>query len=286
MSRRGRRGTSGHAEEEHVDERWLVSYADMITVLMCLFLVLFAMSTVDAAKYELLKNSLATGFGSEESDTVDVAQGVVVPKDLIDEEGAGFTPERAAAGEVVPEEEAAGEISPVEAAVQQVEAFAELRQQITEGLESKGLAGTVEYQLDERGLTVRLASSATFFESNSTTLSAAAIAVLDTVGPILAGSPYTVSVEGHADERSATFPFPTNWELSSGRSTQVLRQMVESGGVAGDRISAVGFGSERPLIEGTTAEELASNRRVDIVALSNAPDAVRALMPEIAAASS
>jgi len=266
MSRRARRGRTGHAEETHVDERWLVSYADMITVLMCLFLVLFAMSTVDAAKYELLKNSLATGFGAVESDTVDTAKGVVVPEELIDSDGALFAPEKVAAKEV--------------------ESLGELQTEIAAGLSLDGLSDTVEFTIDERGLTIRLVGSATFFDSNSSGLSTVAVRVLESMGPTLTASPYAVSVEGHADLRSSAFPFPTNWELSSGRATQVLRQLVERAGMPGERISAVGFGSSRPLAEGATADQLSLNRRVDVVVLSDQTEAVRALIPEIVAATS
>jgi chemotaxis protein MotB len=135
--------------------------------------------------------------------------------------------------------------------------------------------------LDERGLTVRLIGSETFFENNSISLSGVAVSVLDSVSPVLAGSPYEVSVEGHADHRQAVYPFATNWELASGRSTQVLRRLVEFGGMPGERIAAVGFGSARPIAVGNSVEELAKNRRVDIVALSDQPDTVRALIPTV-----
>ena len=263
---RGKRGKGGgHDGEEHPDERWLVSYADMITVLMCLFLVLFAMSSVDAGKYELLKNSLATGFGATPSDTVDTATGVIVPEELVAEDGAGFT-----SGDATPEDLAEAELSKLES----------LEQNINAALASQGLAQTVEYTLDERGLTVRLAASETFFESNSTSLSSVAQAVLGAMGPIMHDSTLDIAVEGHADQRAATFPFATNWELASGRATQVLRFLVESGGVAGDKIAATGYGSARPLVPGDSPEALAKNRRVDVVILSDQTDEVRAIMAE------
>ncbi|MEK6344594.1 MAG: flagellar motor protein MotB, partial [Curtobacterium sp.] len=88
---RGRgRAKKGHDEAEHPDERWMASYMDMITVLMCMFLVLFAMSTVDQQKYIALKNSLATGFGEVKSQKVDTASGTVVTKDQV-EDGSGYS---------------------------------------------------------------------------------------------------------------------------------------------------------------------------------------------------
>ena len=105
--------------------------------------------------------------------------------------------------------------------------------------------------------------------------------MLDTISATLAASEYSVSVEGHADVRQPAAPFATNWELSSGRAVQVLRRMVETGGVAAAKIAAVGYGSSRPLALGSAPEDLAQNRRVDIVAQSNASEAVRALIPAV-----
>jgi chemotaxis protein MotB len=108
-----------------------------------------------------------------------------------------------------------------------------------------------------------------------------AIRVLDAVGPPLRASPYSVSVEGHADSRQAAYPYPTNWELSSGRETGVVRHLVEVDGIAAERIGAVGYGSARPLAAGTSPSDLALNRRVDIVVLSDQSDAVRSLLAEV-----
>lgn len=256
-SRRGQR--SSHDETEHVDERWLVSYADMITVLMCLFIVLFAMSSVDREKFEALRSSLATGFGAVESETADTATGVVVPEELIGQEGETKTA--------------------VDLAQLELDELERLKEQVRAGLAAQGLESAVGFEIDERGLTIRLVGSETFFESNSTTLSEVAGRVLAIIGPILAGTAYQVSVEGHADQRQATFPFPTNWELSTGRATQVLRHLVETDGVGAERVAAVGFGSARPIAPGATPDELALNRRVDIVVLSDEPEVVRGLIP-------
>jgi chemotaxis protein MotB len=261
VSSRRRRRKSGHSDEAHVDERWLVSYADMITVLMCLFIVLFAMSSVDQKKFEQLSNSLATGFGATDVGAIDTAEGVVVPEEMVDAVEVGFTD--------------------LELAIQEVDRLKALMEQIDASLEAKGLAHTVEYELDERGLTVRLVGSETFFDGNSITLSGVATRVLDSVAPVLKGSPFEVSVEGHADKRQAVYPFATNWELASGRSTQVLRRLVEAGGMPATRISSVGYGAARPIAQGSSAAELAKNRRVDIIVLSDQPETVRSLIPMV-----
>lgn len=259
-SRSRRTGLEEH-EESHPDERWMASYMDMVTVLMCMFIVLFAMSTVDQKKFDDLRNSLATGFGATETETIDLAAGTVVPPDEIDEEAEGFTE--------------------LELAILEVDRLQELKDRISDALEQQGLMHTVEFTLDKRGLTIRLVGSETFFNPNRIDLVGVAPQVLDSIAPVLTGALNDVNIEGHADNRQSMAPYPTNWELSSGRATQVLRRLVEVGGVPPERVASVGFGSSRPVTAGTSLDDLAQNRRVDIVVLSDQPETVRALIPQV-----
>ncbi len=266
MSVRRRRRVS---EEGHSgpDERWMASYLDMITVLMCLFIVLFAMSTVDAEKFKELANSLATGFGKETSETADVAQGVIVPPESADEDGTALAAE-----------------SIVQQAQEEYDDLAALRDRLHQALALQGLEAAATFRIDELGLTVGLVSAETLFATNSTKLSDRALAVLSAIGGVLTQVPNQISVEGHADYRAPTGPFPTNWELSSGRATQVLRYLVEAQGMPPTNLRAVGFGDSRPVTNGVTDAELAADRRVDIVVLSAADEEVRQLLAEISLA--
>lgn len=257
--RRGRRGGGGHGEGEHdgPDERWAVSYSDMVTVLMCLFIVLYAISTVDEEKYIQLKNSLATGFGQTETSFADTATGTVVPEDLVSEDTENPTP--------------------FDLALQEVEDFTELRERISSTLVAQGLDNTVSFELDDRGLTVRLVGTQTFFDSNSNNLTPTAESVLNGIGHELAGARWEVAVEGHADFRASAAPYATNWELSAARATEVVRYLVERAGLPSSRAGAIGYGDARPLMEGESAEAMAANRRTDIVVFSDQPEDVRAL---------
>jgi chemotaxis protein MotB len=98
---------------------------------------------------------------------------------------------------------------------------------------------------------------------------------------VLVTVPNDISVEGHADHRVAAAPFATNWELSSGRSTQVLRHLVESGGLPPDHVKSVGYADTRPIADGSSPDALAKNRRVDIVVLSQVKEEVRTLIPSV-----
>lgn len=268
MSAARRAGGRGHEEESHdePDERWAVSYADMVTVLMCLFIVLFAVSTIDKGKFEQLANSLATGFGQEaDKRGADTTEGLVIPPEMLDKNGVKDLAARASA---------------------EYESLEALRERMRQALAAQGLADTVDFVIDDRGLKVGLIGAETFFGNNSTDLSAKADAVLNTIGDVLGGVDNQISIEGHADHRVSVDPFPTNWELSSGRSTQVARFLVERKGLAGARVKATAFADTRPLVQGDTPEALARNRRVDIVVESGEEDQVRALIPALAAAAS
>jgi len=148
----------------------------MVTVLMCLFIVLFAVSNVDKTKFELLANSLATGFGQESTEGgADTAEGVIVPPELQDDDGVVDLAARAET---------------------EFESLVGLRDRMSTSLAAQGLQDTVQFVIDDRGLQVGLVGAETFFADNSTDLSAKADAVLDTIGDVLATVDNQVSVEG------------------------------------------------------------------------------------------
>lgn len=247
-------------EEHHVDERWMASYMDMVTVLMCLFIVLFAMSTVDVKKYDQLKNSLATGFGVVDQGKIDNAVGVV--------DKTGEPPVESVAG-----------VTDVKAAEQEVDKLAALRDQMNANLAAKGLTGTVTFVIDQRGLTAKLVGSQSYFLPDSPVLQDQTLRILGALGPVVAPIPEEIRVEGHAANLYTAYA--SVWELSSARATAVLRNLVEVGGVAGPRIAAVGFGSSRQVNNAVTEAEHAENRRVDVVVLSDQPERIRALIPDV-----
>jgi chemotaxis protein MotB len=253
-----RRPRKGPPHEEHVDERWLVSYSDMVTVLMCLFIVLFAMSSVDTDKYEKLKNSLATGFGTVEAGKVDTAGGLVVAADQVKAEGESLTN--------------------MDLALKEVDRLTELKNQMQNNLNSTGLASNVEFQINERGLTVKLVGSQAFFMPDRPELTDRASQVLANIAPVLAPSGMEIMVEGHAAHGHTAYA--STWELSSARAVNVLRYLVDRGSVPPPSIGAVAFGSARQVNDDSTEELMEKNRRVDVVVLSNQPEVVRALIPE------
>ncbi|WP_298462409.1 flagellar motor protein MotB [uncultured Cellulomonas sp.] len=274
----GRRTKGGHEEEHENHERWAVSYADMMTVLCALFIVLYAMSTVDQVKYEALAQSLSEGFNSGKPDVLSGTDGVL-------EGVTAGTPNASAVGGPA---EPASTVDPaalpptdLQLAQQEVARLREVQAQIEANLAAAGMGHQVRYLIDERGLVIGLVANDVFFDSGSAALQPAANTVLDAAAPVLLAIPDRISVEGHANIIPTSGRYATNWELSADRATQVLRRLVETDGLPGGRISATGYGDTQPLEPGSSPEALATNRRVDLVINSSMPDHVRGLIPSV-----
>ncbi|MCM3661954.1 flagellar motor protein MotB [Georgenia satyanarayanai] len=272
MSSRRRRG--GHEEEEEENsERWTVSYMDMVTVMMCLFIVLFAISQVDQAKFNDLSQSLAAGFGNASASVtvVDGSSGVLDGGD-------------APSADIAPVDEAAGlsplQGSPQELARQEARNLDAVRESIRAGLDEAGLEDEVRFAITERGLVIGLVSENTFFSPASAAMPRTSLEVVDTIAATLRPLDNDILLEGHANPLPYTEPYETNWELSADRATKVLRRMVEHDGIAPTRVRAIGYGDAYPAAEGPDALDL--DRRVDVVVLSTQPESVRTLLPEAA----
>ncbi|HEV7624793.1 MAG TPA: flagellar motor protein MotB [Amnibacterium sp.] len=239
----GRRRKGGHGGEFHLDERWMTSYADMITVLMCLFIVLYAMSTVDSHKFDVLKNSLASGFGVTNSAKLDLTKGIPVPKQLIDKNGIGFTASNTTTGSLKLEKT--------------------MKAAIDAALQKANASKLADVKVDARGITIGLVGSSAYFDGNDASLRPAAVTVLRAVAPIIGQGVQTVTVEGHADPHGSPGRFGNDWNLAAARAGNVLLYLVDHG-VAGTRISSVSYGSAQP-VAGEGKATIEKNRRVDIV---------------------
>lgn len=273
-----------HEEEEHENhERWAVSYADMMTVLVGLFIVLFAMSQVDQVKFEQLRQSLAVGFGHEAASMIPGGSGA-----LAGVEDTAITPDLQS--QVGIQDDMVGTPDPTiteeqvnhDLAVTEYNRLAAMADSIAQLLAEQSLSDRVRFRITERGLVVGMVADDVFFTASSAQLSPAAMLVIDTTAPVLAGVSEEISVEGHANTLPPSNAYATNWELSTDRATQVLRRLVEVGGVPGNRIAAVGYGDARPLAD-PVGDPMEANRRVDLVILSAVPEDVRAYLPTVAA---
>ncbi|WP_062382500.1 flagellar motor protein MotB [Demequina iriomotensis] len=278
-----RRGRKSHEEEAENHERWAVSYADMMTVLLATFIVLYAMSAIDQEKFEELRQSLALGFGHEAASIIPGSTGTMLGLESF-EIAPDFTTVATEGAE------GGGQATPISqetldflAAAREYEQLSDVRKELEERLAEKGLDANVTFQIDERGLVVGLVGSNVFFDADTADLTQVARKVVDTLAGPLRAERRELSIEGHANTLPSS-NFASNWELSSERATRVLRRFVESGRIAPERVAATGYGDARPAVAGRSDAALESNRRVDIVVQSSASEEVRALLPEIAEA--
>jgi chemotaxis protein MotB len=288
----GRKRPKKHEEEEHENhERWLVSYADMVTLLMCLFIVLFAMSQVDKAKFAALASGLSASFGAPitvlpgNTPEGSVLDALPAPVDI----AAGIAPQQKAAQADV--DAAAAQAAAERAkrvASEAKTAYDELaaaRDKINAALTAAGHPDAARYEIDERGLVVHIVADAVLFDAEQAVLRPEGKVILDAAAPTLVTLPNMLRVEGHANHLPVTRggPWPSNWELSAYRATTVLRYLATDG-LPEARMYAAGYGSTQPLVPITDPTAISVNRRVDIVVLSTASAEANALLPSIDAA--
>lgn len=298
MSVKTRRRRSTLAEEQDKHDRWMISYADMLTLLFVLFVVLFAMSNLDKSKYEQLAASLASSFGFRSP----VFTGHSAPLDGMGHDASvmpidpGIAPDLAGAANPnlplpVDEEEQRAALAAANrarasmnarAAVREVRNFREIERRIAEALKRAGLEDNVRFSIDQRGLMVTVVTSDIIFEGDRAELLPAGRQILDVIAPVLRPLPNSIQVDGHTNQLPVpTLYYPSEWELSTARASTVVRYLVRSG-ISRDRLSAAGYADTRPLIPPEDPRSVTMNRRVDIVVLSTLPPEQRALLPSAA----
>jgi chemotaxis protein MotB len=279
--------------EEHANhERWLVSYADMMTLLMVLFIVLFAISQVDQKKFNQLREGMAAGFGQQPSpfqgDRSVLAEAGVAPMAPIapgqvttETDQTAMSGDNPQATSEQAQQEADERARDLEEAIREVNRLDALRKRVDAALRKHGLADDVSMRIDERGLRISLVSRHIVFAPNVADLSPRGVRVLDVIAPVLHDLTNQIEVAGHTNQVNVKPKYyPTDWELSAARAVTVLRHLKERGGVPGNHMVAAAYGHEQPLIDPSKPGSQALNKRVDILVLSTARDEVRALFDE------
>jgi chemotaxis protein MotB len=288
----------GKRKEEHEKEpnheRWLVSYADFITLLFAVFVTLYAMSFTDKQKVDEVIKSMNASFGIGTADTmdiinnhsfspvpglIDVNKPEVIPPRTQQGQDNKTKKQKAQEAEKKSEEEAAKKAkktTPPEAAVAgqgekthaDEQEFKKLKEQILALIKEKGAEGQVTLTIDSRGLVVSLKDTE-FFESGQATVRRGAIPLLNNIVNAINKYTNAIRIEGHTDNIPIqTAAFPSNWELSTGRATNIVQYMINSHAFSPDKLSAIGYGEYRPIADNTTPAGRQKNRRVDVVLLS------------------
>lgn len=246
-------------DEEHDNhERWLVSYADFITLLFAFFVVMYSLSSVNEGKYRVLSDSLVQAFRNVNVN--DSGEQIVLPK-------VSVVPSQPITRPAPPAVDPAVEQRRQETA-QRMRSMAD---EIRRVLSPLTRAGQVNVTEGAFGVSVEINASLLFAPGDSA-LGQEAVTALEAVAQVLAPAPFPITVEGHTDNIPInTFRFPSNWELSAVRASTVTRLFIDSG-VSPDRLTAAGYADQRPVADNDSEEGRGRNRRVTVLIESRTAD--------------
>ncbi|MEW5762747.1 MAG: flagellar motor protein MotB [Bacillota bacterium] len=233
----------GGAEGRASRDRWLITYADLITLLLIFFVVMYAISKVDADKFAAIAQALTKALGGS---------GMVLPHP-----GASVSP-----GVGQPQ-------SAVTPGASEGLELARVRTQLEEVLREKGLNAYFSVRQEERGIVLSIQDTV-LFDLGKADLRPEAKKIIDDVGLVLLQTPNYIRIEGHTDNLPIHTPqFPSNWELSVARACSVVQRLIHTLNFPPERLSATGYGEYRPRVPNDTPEHRQLNRRVDFVILSS-----------------
>jgi chemotaxis protein MotB len=243
-----------------------VSFADMMTLLFCLFMVLFAISSVNTSKFEALQKSLQDAFS-----------GAVLSggKSMLNSGSSAEATKQASVEPPLPalrpmsalnNTSSKSKAEEARKAAQEQADFKTLKRRVDNLAKGAGLDGKVQVTIRRRGLVIQLLTDKVFFDSGDATLKPAASHLVDKIAGIVRDErTHPVVVEGHTDSQPISGShYPSNWELSGARAGAVVRDFAANG-VLTRRMSLAGFGSQEPIGSNSTPEGREKNRRVEIV---------------------
>ena len=270
---RGRHRGGGHSEES--EERWLLTYADMITLLMALFMVLFSISSVNISKYQTLQKSLKAAFsgnilpgGKAVAQQGSSANASQVPASV---ELQAIEPVQTQGSSALQNSTASGTQSSTTAqqaspAQREESEFAQIKRELDAYAAAHGFGSHVQTTIEKRGLVIKVLTDDLLFASGEATLSSQATGLLAEIAQLLnIDETHPIDVEGNTDNVPIhSSQFPSNWELSTARAGSVVEFLVEHG-VAASRLTAAGNADQRPVASDATPAGRARNRRVEIV---------------------
>lgn len=261
------------------NERWLLTYSDMITLLVALFVMLYALSNINVEKYKQLAESLNSAVGNGKASTVSVLNG---SSGILDGGQAVISPDESTADtDAVEETEAADSSQTSDAATEEAEAesqeeaaaaaeagvFKQLETDVSGLMANSGIQQDVYISTEERGLVISFTNNV-FFDSGKASIKDEMKGLLNQVAGALNTIPNNILIEGHTDNIPiSNNNFSSNWQLSSVRAANVAQYMVDNDGLDPTRITAAGCGEYKPIAPNDTEDGRQKNRRISIVIL-------------------
>lgn len=246
-------------EEHENHERWLVSYADFITLLFAFFVVMYAISSINEGKYRVLSDSIVEAFKNTPT-----SEKVIYIQNPLPQ---GATDSKTPIPQIIPMNKPPAP-QPVETEkIQRRENMKSVATDILKVMDQLVKNGQVKVTESNRGISIEINASL-LFDTAKADLHAESIQVLNAVAKVLATDTHQIQVEGHTDNLPMHSPvFPSNWELSTARASSVIR-LFSDNGVASDRMVAIGYADNRPMDSNETPDGRARNRRVTVMILA------------------
>jgi chemotaxis protein MotB len=263
---KSRLADAGEEVEVENSERWLLTYADMITLLLALFIVLFAVSTINTKKFE----ALALGFKQSFSPNPGVlpsSNGVEQYDSLTPTAGPRQVQQTPSISTPVKQAAAAAAAASLSSSAEKQ--LSTVDQKIVKAINAKGLQAGLTASVQTRGLVVQVLTNNVFFASDSASLGPEGESVVDTIASVLRTTSNGIDIEGYTDNQAITGgPYATNEELSAVRAATVVSRLTGVDGLDPDRLAATGFGASDPVAPNDTPADRAQNRRIDFVILA------------------
>ncbi|TXK86158.1 flagellar motor protein MotB [Paenibacillus sp. N3.4] len=249
--------------EEHVDESWLIPYADLLTLLLALFIILFASSQVDSKKYDSIMRSLNNAFSGGEA-PFQVSHKVPI-------ENAANSTKNNNKNQNPPNKTESNEDSQLAAKLQKEEKdLQELKKSMDAFIKDNNMSEQLTTKLDKDKLTITISDRA-LFDSGSATIKQDSQKLAVSMSELLGSYPgYQVEVSGHTDNIPIhRTDFETNWDLSAKRAVNFLKILLNNSKIEPASYSSVGYGEYRPIATNDTTDGRAKNRRVEVSILRN-----------------
>lgn len=241
--------------EEEAGEAWLLPYSDLMTLLLAVFIVLFAVSKVDEAKAKAISSEFTESMMTE------------AYAEAVASEAAAAAAGQGSQGEGSLSTE---KVSALEEFLGQYELqkLEDLKSELDTKLQSEGMSSSVSTSIDMRGLVIRL-NNAIMFDSGSAEIKSEHEGSLIEIAAMINSLDNYIRIEGHTDNVPITSEiYPSNWELSSARAASVVQLFINKCSFLPNKLVAVGYGEYKPVEDNSTAEGREKNRRIDIIILS------------------
>lgn len=259
--------------EDHVDESWLIPYADVLTLLLALFIVLFAASEVNSEKFQEISDSFnrelqgGTGILENQSavETFEDTSKLAEPNDVDPTEGEATIPPTEIEEDNGKIELTAEEIEQL-ALAEDYKELAAIQEKVKAYIAERNMEDKLEAELTSKGLVLKI-KDGVLYGSGSANLSESAQTLAEEIGNMLVTDPpRSIYIEGHTDNIPSTSKaFPSNWELSSSRAINFMKILLENNELDPRKFSSTGFAEHQPIASNDTAEGRAENRRVEVL---------------------